>query len=769
MNEQAYLVHNSRVSSFCIIYLYRFYGGKSLMKRVRLNLPDFRTLDYRHCICIAISLVFLGCGFLFPNALPRIGESIRDVVLSLVYYFAELFFPGRHPIYPTVVDMPSWEFAPSPWAPLKIFPYTWEEFKVLWSMYWEAFFSKKNFEEYFTAVGDFMYNLSRVLLIILPLVMILFMKLRGYTEIVPNKRKGKSKQLSCFENFTFKVIYPIVAWIKDFKNFVTENKKYYQLWMTLWLLYFNVISMTVEFIAFYLYFIVSFDFLQIYTQILKLLVDLAPMVRFLPGIVWLLVGMLVYNHVCRSMAFTRLYAYERANRSFLKKRGVVTTVYGAMGTGKTQLVTSMALSAEIEQWDNAFEILLEKDLMFPNFPWQNLRDYLNREICYRGLCDLDAVKARIKTYRRGFEYALSNGLSPSDWRIYRRIKKCPDYTFGYDYEHYAYTYNDEAKITHLYDAIEDYACAYLVFTVRTSLIFANYSIRVDSLLEDLGNMPLRNNDFFHRHPEAQAALSRQCHIINYDMLRLGKRMQRAFKLSFGVFVITEIDKERKNSLELAETKKTVEECNQKNDLFNACLMMCRHAAVISNRVFIRIICDLQRPEAWGAGGRELGEVIYIADKGEMTPVLPFFSPYWLCQGLFLWLKGKWESFHSQYIHIRRDGTLVAWLLDNITNKVNHHYDKVDGRFGAFTLRLELQSGRMDGETKKDHWRIMNIKDRSRRYKTDCLESVFDTYEPNTMHIDDFICYAGAVGTLNENHLQNSYFQNDIKRMHEEAA
>ena len=702
-------------------------------------LHKLRCVDYRHYICIAISLLSLGCGFLFPNALPRLGESFRDVGLSCAYYFMELFFSDGNVIYPTVVDMPAWKWAESRWETLKLFPYEWEEFKILWGRYWEAFISKENLQNFWYNFGDIMYYVSRGLLILMPLVLVVILNLRSYTNVAPNKRKGKSKQLVRCENFLFRVIYPVIGWIKDFVWFIRENKRYWPLWLTLWLLHFNIFTIIVEFVAFYLYFIVSFDFVKIYTQILKLLEDLTPMIRFLPGVVWFCVGIFVYNYICRSMAFQRLYAYERANRSFLKKRGVVTTVYGAMGTGKTQLVTSMALSAEIEQWDNAFEILLEKDLMFPNFPWQNLRDYLNREICYRGLCDLDAVKARIKTYRRGFEYALSNGLSPSDWRIYRRIKKCPDYTFGYDYEHYAYTYNDEAKITHLYDAIEDYACAYLVFTVRTSLIFANYSIRVDSLLEDLGNMPLRNNDFFHRHPEAQAALSRQCHIINYDMLRLGKRMQRAFKLSFGVFVITEIDKERKNSLELAETKKTVEECNQKNDLFNACLMMCRHAAVISNRVFIRIICDLQRPEAWGAGGRELGEVIYIADKGEMTPVLPFFSPYWLCQGLFLWLKGKWESFHSQYIHIRRDGTLFAWLLDNITNKVNHHYDKVDGRFGAFTLRLELQSGRMDGETKKDHWRIMNIKDRSRRYKTDCLESVFDTYEPNTMHIDDFIC------------------------------
>ena len=35
-----------------------------------------------------------------------------------------------------------------------------------------------------------------------------------------------------------------------------------------------------------------------------------------------------------------------------------------------------------------------------------------------------------------------------------------------------------------------------------------------------------------------------------------------------------------------------------------------------------------------------------------------------------------------------------------------------------------------------------------------------------MHVDDFIMYAGEVGTTEENMLQNSYFQNDIKKMKE---
>ena len=113
---------------------------------------------------------------------------------------------------------------------------------------------------------------------------------------------------------------------------------------------------------------------------------------------------------------------------------------------------------------------------------------------------------------------------------------------------------------------------------------------------------------------------------------------------------------------------------------------------------------------------------------------------------------------------RSDKTLFTYLCHNITSFINNYYDKVHGQFGTQTLKLEIQSGRMDGQIKKDKWRLIMKKDRSRRYRTACLEAVFDSYEPNTMHVDDFLMYAGEVGTQEENELQNSYFQNDIKKM-----
>ena len=739
------------------------------MKYIKRKIADFKR-DYRHIICVVITLLSIGAGFLFPNSLPRLAETVRDLFTSLAYYVVGLFTREENPIHATVTDPQSWQFCEDLWKPIKFLPDTWEEFQALWKAYWEVFFSKENIENYLSFLGDVFFYFSRFLLILMPLVMVLVLQINSYKDKRCNIRNLESKQLKKFKGFQFKHVYPVIAWFKDFATFLKVNSIYVSTWLVLWCLHFNIFSIFVGFLAYYLYFVASWDVVSLFAQVLKLLTDLTPIIRFVPGIIWAIIGIKIYNSVCRSIALSRLYHAEDCNNSFLSGRGVVTTVYGEMGIGKTQMITGMSLTSEKDQFLRASKILLRKELMFPNFPWQKFRDALKINIDRDIIVDLDTCRKWVRSCRPYFDRIVSLNYTAEEYQKlrFRYGLFVKDYTFGYDYTHYKITYNDELKITHLFDALEDYACAYLIFTVKTTLIFSNYSIRVDSILTDRGNMPSRDSDFFARDPEFQEAISNHAHIIDFDMLRLGKKFvkgnPKARRLSFGTFVITEIDKEFKNMQVLKEMKMNTDETNQKNDLHDACLMMSRHAAVVDNEVFIRIIADLQRPEAWGAGGRELGEVIYISDKTELAPALPFFSPYWLMQGVFSWFKGWWDSFYTTYIENRCDNTLFLYVAKNITSMINNHYDKINGLYGIQTLKLEIQSGRLDGEVKKEKWRLITKKDRSRRYRTACLEAVFDSYEPNTMHIDDFIMYAGEVGTDEENQLQNSYFQNDIKSM-----
>ena len=734
-----------------------------MIKKIYRRFKD----DRMYLLCWIITIISIAAGVLFPNALLRLAESIKDLFTSLLYYCCEIVSNGDNPISPTVVEQQKWNVFNQVWEPVKVFPSSISEFFAFWGSYFKLVFSSSYFVAYLRLYRNIIFYGARVLLVLMPIIVLWILKVNSIKSTQVTERNLKSKQLIAFERFYFKFKSAVVLRVKLFIDYCKDCSGFVTTWILLFLLYFNVYSIVLSLIAYYLYFITSWNIFSLYNQILKLQIDLTPVIRFVPGIIWFVLAYWLYNNHCRNIGFQRLYYAERCNRAFLRERGVVTIVYGPMGVGKTSLLTSMALSSEIEMYDQAYEIMLDKDIMFPNFPWVNLRDDIKKRIETREIVNLQTCKNYINGSVKDKFETVMNRYTALEYN--KRCEKLGmrSLVYGYDYDHYALTYNDDLKISTLYEAIESYACAYMIFMTRTSLLFSNYSIRVDSILEDLENFPVRNNDFFHKSAEYQAANQRHSHIIDFDMLRLGKKLMDEnpqAHLSYGVYVITEIDKERKNQLDLKELKIKDEETNQKNDLFNACLMMSRHAAVVDNKVFIRIICDLQRPEAWGAGGRELGEVIYIKDKSELAPVLPFYSPYWLFQGLFEFFKRKWTSFYEEYQINRSDNILSVYLFKNIIAKINNYYSKQNGLFGMQTLNLEIQSGTLEGEVKTDKWRLLTKKDRSNRYRTDCLESVFESYDPNILHVDEFKTYADILASQEECKLQNSYFQNDIRKM-----
>ena len=84
------------------------------MKKINVYVREWKS-DYRHFICIAITLISLGAGFLFPNALPRLAETLYDLLISIGYYLLELILPDSNTIVPRVLEMPKWKFAESIW------------------------------------------------------------------------------------------------------------------------------------------------------------------------------------------------------------------------------------------------------------------------------------------------------------------------------------------------------------------------------------------------------------------------------------------------------------------------------------------------------------------------------------------------------------------------------------------------------------------------------------------------------------------------------
>lgn len=708
-----------------------------------------KSLDYRHYINAVITLGFVALGvFVFPNAICRLTESIRDFGLSCAYYFCELFFEFN-PIAPSVNSFPSWQIAPSYFQPLTLLPVTWEEFQMLWGVYWQNFIKAETLTEYLYVLGDVLYYVSQVMLILMPLILCAYMLFQRYLKTTNNDYDVESTALRRIKRIADFTYIPVKKWLREYIAFMKENAFWVKLWAWLWAFYFNIITIVVEFIAFYLYFIVSFDFVNIYRQVYKLLLDLSTVIRFIPAVIWAVIIVVALELAARHIGYNELEHRENRNGGFLAERGVMTIIYGPMGAGKTKTITDMALTQEVRFRNMAFEIIIESDFKFPHFNWATFEQDLKQAIENH---EVFTVPTARKWLREKYRIWYENPTKENLW--------------GYDYDRYGLEYDDRLKVSNLWEVIDDYACAYLVYTVQSSLLVSNYSIRVDNLMDDLGNFPKWNTDFFRRDSRLIDSYSRHAHILDFDMLRLGKRMiddnPNRYAFGFGVYIISEIDKERKNAPELQQIKASSEECNQKNDLFNALMKMSRHACVIANRVFVKIFADLQRPESLGADARELGEIVYIEESTDMNPILPFFAPFYFFEALFAWVFGRFVDLYYEYRFLRSDKTVPMHVMKSFSAWLKRFRDRTCNQFGSAKVKLLVESGRMDGEKKERKYFIQSKKIYARRYTTDCLSAIFNQYaDKNTIGLNDLPEYVTELGADEENLLQNSFFQVEV--------
>ena len=693
-------------------------------------------IDYKHYICIALTLIFLSLSFLFLRSFHRIYESLIDLGTSFYYYFAELFYlPGK--IDPTIGIIGNYDES----NPINLFV-SFESFKKYFSIGFNSSINLETLIRYFSFLGNLLNKILRYILVLIPFIILLIYLFNQYFKENENKCNEDSKQLKLFKIFELKLYKPVKDWISQFIEFIRTNKGYKITWLIIAMLYFNVFTIGIEFIAFYLYFVISFDFVGIFKQLYKLILDVFPLFKIVPIPVWIAIALLVFNMIRKNIAYSWLEHFENRNKGYINSTGQVRMICSPMGKGKTTTLTDMALSQEIMFRNKAFEKILENDLMFPNFPFINLENELNRAIEYHQVYNLATCKLWIRKKRNRNSY------------------------FGYDYQKYGLTYYNGLQEINLFDMLENYVQLYFVYVIESSLLVSNYGIREDNVLQSVGYFPMWHSDFFKTNNEYIKAYSRHAHILDMDMLRLGKKVIKdnikSNALEFGVIVITEGGKERGNMLDNKEMKKNVDEANQKNDMFNKWLKMCRHSATIDNFPFIKVFIDEQRPESMGADVRELCEkIIFIEDKTELKTPLMFFR---LETILYEFLSNHFSSVYYKYRFARGDNTLFMYLFKNLYAKYNHYYIKLVNTFGYYVSTLQSEKGTLDENFTTDKYYLMRKKIYSKRFATDCFSDFFSTKAINSpIGLNDLEEFNSERATIEELQSENSYFINDLMK------
>lgn len=689
-------------------------------------------------ITLMLTVLFVWLGFSqFSMSYLRFGESAFDLWQSVKYYFCEVL-RIEHTIEPTVENFSNvLEYN-------ILLPKDFEAFLMKATAYCELFVSQENFYEYLVTVSKMLATWSQALLLILPCVLAAVMivkKLYGST----NLNHGKDTvPLTVFKGVAKYTYHPLKRWGVSYVNFLREHFSVLVLWGLIWALHLNIASIVVEFIAYYLYFSVSLQFLTVYVQVCKLFIDLQVVIKAMP--IWCLVfvGYFLFDRFRKRVGQMYLRRLEARNCGFINELPIVSMTCGSMGKKKTTVITDMALSQEVMFRQKAFELLKKNDMKFPFFPWVKFEMALRRCMEYGRIYNLATVREWVR--QKEARYGKHQNAA---WQLY-----------GYDVRRYGMEYNNGLKIESIFEVMETYAQLYFIYVMESSFIVSNYSIRTDNQLLDQGNFPMWATDFF---PETTVEGGRHAHILDFDVLRLGRKVvennPNTGSFEFGVVVISEVGKERGNVLDHKEIKKNNAETNQKNDLFNSWLKMCRHSATVDHYPFVKVFTDEQRPESWGADARDLCDIVHIASSGKQRLAMPFYTiEEMVCETVFDWFIDLYYGLRYK----RGDNTLLVHVLKSITAWLYKRNTLVYNRYGYAVTQIEKERGTMDGKVEKKKYYVMNKKIYANRFTTDCFSDYFsDMAKRSKRGLGDYLEYQAEKATVEELKMQNSYFINAL--------
>ncbi|MBR4032627.1 MAG: hypothetical protein IKJ07_07840 [Clostridia bacterium] len=678
--------------------------------------------------------------FRYRISVVRLVMAIKDFGISVAYYFCAFF---DVPIKVTVTELPDASV-------LQLLPYDVNEIIRKLGAMWSCVFKGDCFVSYLKSLSSFLNTIS---ILLLPLVTfcILAPIIIKSILLTPNSDKHgeKSRMVHFFEQKVVSRVPPIKTWFKTLFSALWDRKAYRWIFLILWLVNFNVLTIAFEILAYYFYFAFSIDLLNLPIQLVKLLLDLIIMLSSAPTLFWIVIAYVIICIVRKNVGYQRLEYRERLDRSTIERLPIIYMFTGTMGTGKTTALTSFGMSTAIMFRNKALELMMEIDSKYPNFPWINFEDELRRAVEYRQILNL--ITARDFVRKKHGRY--SNNVLPSK-------------IFGYDTDLYRYEYDDNLTCAEIWSALEDYARLYFIYIIESSLLVANYSVRVDDVLCSEGNFPLWDSELFRNSPRVSALRSRRSHILDYDILRVARQVLEdnvnSGSFEFGIVLLSEFGKERGNKVTLEGTKKNDDSTNQKNDQLEYSVKMARHKATVCGYAFIRFVADEQRPDSLGADLRQLMNVVQIDEKRPTELLMPMYFIEELIHDL---IYPRFVDFYTQYRYARGDTEICMWILHNLMSSFHNQYRRAYNLFGCNVLDVSLYDGKMELAPKKERLHILHKKVYSDRFATDCHGGFFeDELRHAKVGLDDYPEYQGTQATLEELELQNSYFIADMQKV-----
>ncbi|MBO5223515.1 MAG: hypothetical protein J6C23_03280 [Clostridia bacterium] len=694
-----------------------------------------RKISYYIVWVVIYGLFLWFCIFNYSKFFDNVCKAFFDLFDSIGYYFEFVFSTDVPTRIPGIATVP-----PDIDAQL---PLTWNEFTVLIQKWWKVLWTSQNFNAYIAAVVDFLEPLAKFSAIFIPLVLCIVVLFKQFAIPKENVERRQTKPLQLFLKFEIYVYKPCKVYVRDLFVFLVEEKRIRALYILTFFLFFNIIAIFAELLAFVFYFVVSFNFSALYSIFVRTICRLAPVLQ-LPVYVWIPAVSLVILYIRKKRAKRFLNALEGFNKNFIKELPIISMSVGTMGSKKTTCITDMALSASNIFRDQAKKTMLEKALLFPNFNWRLFEDELLACFEDGSIWSLRVAKKFIDILEE--EY----GTSKDNY-----------FLFGYDVENYPLRVYDGLRYVTIFRAMETYAQCFFIYT-RKSITVANYAIKENSRIEFVGNSPFVTSDF-----QSDIREGEYSHVINFDSLRLGRKYDESEEsdrkrpfFDFGIVVVTEAGKERGNQLDTRGQKKDDDNVNQLNDLFNDFVKLIRHRCTVDYFPYAMVFFDDQRPESLGADCRELAYINQIAGSSELKLAMPLF---WIEELLHAWLYPRYADYNDEYNFYSGKTTLRYYIYTKLVSWIHNLYVRTYNRYGYYTLTINQQSGKMDGEPIEKFYYLSKKKVYSDTFATDCYGEYL-TDDVSEAGIDNLPYYTDVVPSREEYDYQKSHLvENKLKK------
>ena len=355
-----------------------------------------RRRTFNICLTVVITAAFILLGaFVFGDSYLRFGETAKDFGLSVGYYFCTLFGLD-HDIVPSVTEyssVMSWDI---------LLPSDFEGFTSQATSFFSLLVDGENFSGYWAKIGDVMLVLLKVVAIILPCLLILGLVIWRLYKSGNTKHNKDTVPLKVFKSFSRCLYQPLKRTVLSYRDFLTEHRAVWILWAVMWAFHLNAASIVMGFLAYYFYFVLSFDVANLYVQVCKLFIDLQVIFRHFPWWCIAFVCWLLFDRWRKNIAQNRLRHFEARNCGFINELPIVSMACGSMGKKKTTLITDMVLSQEVMFRQKALEILQQNDMKFPYFPWIAFEDELRHCMEHGTVYNLASVKAWVALKRSWF-------------------------------------------------------------------------------------------------------------------------------------------------------------------------------------------------------------------------------------------------------------------------------------------------------------------------------------------------------------------------------